>query len=132
MTSEQIETMLRHNMTIGGHSIDHPDFTVLSLEEQVRQALSSVDDLVERFVLDYRAFAFPYNDRALDATLFESIRDGIDVTFGTSGLVRDEFPMHFQRGSIDNSKQSFRRSMGALFGKYYGQRLTGKHYIKRY
>ena len=132
LTTEQIETMLRNNMAIGGHSIDHPDFTKLSLEDQVNQTLSSVNDLASRFQLDYKAFAFPYNDRALDTALFERISGSIDVSFGSSDLARDELKMHFQRGSIDNSTQSFNRAMAAIFGKYYAHRLTGKHIIKRY
>ena len=132
LTTQQIDIMLRNNMTIGGHSIDHPDFTELSLEDQVNQTLSCMNDLVSRFQLDYKAFAFPYNDRALDTALFERISDSIDVSFGSSGFARDEFKMHFQRGSIDNSTQGFKRAMAVLFSKYYGYKITGKHFIKRY
>ena len=132
LSTQEIDTMLKNNITIGGHSIDHPNFTELSLEDQVDQTLSSVDDLVKRFQLDYKAFAFPYNDRALDTALFESISDGIDITFGTSDLCRDEFKMHFQRGSIDNSTQGSKRAIAALFAKYFGLRLSGKHFINRY
>lgn len=132
LTTQQIDTMLRNNLTIGGHSIDHPDFTELSLEDQVNQTLSCMNDLVSRFQLDYKAFAFPYNDRALDTALFERISDSIDVSFGSSGFARDEFKMHFQRGSIDNSTQRFKRAMAVLFSKYYGQKITRKHFIKRY
>jgi peptidoglycan/xylan/chitin deacetylase (PgdA/CDA1 family) len=124
--------MLANNMSIGGHSIDHPDFTELSMAEQVHQTLSSVNDLAERFRLDYKAFAFPYNDESLDTALFESISDGVDVSFGTSGPARDEFRMHFQRGSIDNSDQRFKQALAALFGKYYSRKMAGKHLIKRY
>ena len=132
LSTQEIDTMLRNNMTIGGHSIDHPDYTELPLEAQVDQTLSSVNDLASRFRLDYKAFAFPYNDMALDIDLFERISDRIDVTFGSSGLLKDEFKMHFQRGSIDNSSQPFRRAIGVLFSKYYGLKIAGKHYIKRY
>lgn len=132
LTTEQIEIMLRNNMAIGGHSIDHPDFTELSLEDQVNQTLSSVNDLASRFRLDYKAFAFPYNDRALDTALFERIGDSIDVSFGISGLLKDEFKMHFQRDRIEHSTLSPRQAMAAIFGKYYAHRLIGKHIIKRY
>lgn len=132
MSTQEINTVLKNNITIGGHSIDHPNYTALSLEDQVAQTLSSVENLTERFQLDYKAFAFPYNDRALDTALFERISEEIDVTFGTSDLCRDEFKMHFQRGSIDNSTQSSKRAIAALFAKYYGLRLRGKHFINRY
>ena len=132
LSTQEIYTMLENNMTIGAHSTDHPDFTELSLENQVDQTLSSMNDLVERFQLDYKAFAFPYNDRALEIDLFNRISDGIDVTFGSSGFLKDEFKMHFQRGSIDNSTQSVRPAMAVLFSKYYGLKLIGNHIIKRY
>ncbi len=132
LSTQQIEIMLKNNISIGGHSIDHPDYTELSLADQVDQTLSSVNDLASRFQLDYKAFAFPYNDRALDTALFEMISDSIDVSFGSSDLARDELRMHFQRGSIDKSTQSFRRAMAVLFSKYYGKMITGNHFIKRY
>jgi peptidoglycan/xylan/chitin deacetylase (PgdA/CDA1 family) len=132
LSAQEIETMLNNHMAIGGHSLDHPDFTELSLADQVHQTLSSVNDLVERFGLDYKAFAFPYNDRALDVALFESISDSIDVSFGTSGPARDEFKMHFQRGSLENSRLNFRQGMTVLFSKYYGLMITGNHIVKRY
>lgn len=132
LTTQQIDTMINNNMSIGGHSIDHPNFTELSLADQVNQTLSCVNDLANKFKLDYKAFAFPYNDRALDTALFEQISTGIDVSFGSSGFTRDEFKMHFQRGSIDNSTQDFKRALSVLFSKYYGYRITGKHFIKRY
>ncbi len=132
LSTQEIETMLRNNMTIGAHSMDHPDFTELSLEAQVDQTLSSMNDLVERFQLDYKAFAFPYNDEALDIDLFERIRDNIDVTFGSAGLLRDEFEKHFQRGSIDNSSLGFKQALSVLFSKYYGLKITGNHCVKRY
>jgi peptidoglycan/xylan/chitin deacetylase (PgdA/CDA1 family) len=132
LSTQEIDIMLRNDMTIGGHSMDHPDYSELSLEDQVNQTLSSVNDLADRFNLDYKAFAFPYNDEALDNALFEKISDCIDVSFGTSGLARDELRMHFQRGSIDNSTLSFRKAMAVLFSKYYGLKISGKQFIKRY
>jgi peptidoglycan/xylan/chitin deacetylase (PgdA/CDA1 family) len=132
LTTQQIDTMLRNNMTIGGHSIDHPDFTELSLEDQVKQTLSSVNDLASRFQLDYKAFAFPYNDRDLNVALYERISDSIDVSFGSSGLLKDEYKMHFQRGRIEHTTLSPRRAMAVLFSKYYGYKITGNHFIKRY
>ena len=130
--TQEIDIMLKNNMTIGGHSIDHPDYTELSLEDQVDQTLSSMNDLVRRFKPDYRAFAFPYNDRALDTALFERISSSIDVSFGISGILKDEYKMHFQRGRIEHTSLSPKQAMAVLFSKYYGLKLAGKHFIKRY
>ena len=132
LTTRQIEDMLNDRMSIGGHSIDHPDLAKLPMDEQVNQVIGSVNDLRDRFGLDYKAFAFPYNDRALDTALFEKISEGIDVSFGSSDFFKDEFRKHFQRGSVDNSNQRFKPAMAAIFGKYYASRVTGKHFIKRY
>jgi peptidoglycan/xylan/chitin deacetylase (PgdA/CDA1 family) len=132
LSTQEINTMLDNNMTIGAHSTDHPDFTELSLEDQVDQTLSSMNDLVRRFQLDYRAFAFPYNDRALDTALFAKISEGIDVSFGTSGLLKDGYQMHFQRGRIEHTMLSPKQAMALLFGKYYRLKLSGKHFITRY
>ena len=132
LTTRQIKDMLGNQMSIGGHSMDHPNLTELPMDQQVNQVIESVNDLADRFSLDYKAFAFPYNDRALDTALFIKIKDGIDVSFGSSDFLKDEFRKHFHRGSIDNSIQSFKPAISAIFAKYYASRITGKHFIKRY
>ena len=100
MSSDEIGTLVQQGFAIGGHSIDHPYYTQLSLEQQLKQTLDSVNFLTERFHIPYRAFAFPHSDAGVSREFFEKIlnmKDGLDVIFGTANHKRDIFPQILHR-----------------------------------
>jgi len=103
LTSQQIRKLIEWGFTIGGHSIDHPYYSSLSLSEQLEQTIVSVRAIRERFNLGYGAFAFPHNDVGVPKEFFEKIhKDGlIDITFGTGGMVAAGFATHKQRVSLE-------------------------------
>ena len=105
LTSEQVRQLIGQGFSIGGHSIDHPRYSLLTLQEQVRQTLQSVESVRRQFALDYGAFAFPHGDDSVSDQFFEILRaDGrVDVTFGTAGIIKDRRARHFQRFSTENS-----------------------------
>ncbi len=103
LTSDEVKRMMAMGMEIGAHSIDHPRYSEIGLEEQIRQTESSMEALAERFAQPVRAFAFPHSDSGASPAFFRHIfeRSGIEVTFGTRGMVPDSQPGHFQRFSME-------------------------------
>jgi peptidoglycan/xylan/chitin deacetylase (PgdA/CDA1 family) len=108
LSSEQIRGMIRDGFALGGHSIDHPFYGDLTLAEQLRQTRVSGEFLQQEFGVNYRAFAFPHSDSGVTRDFFErSYGDGsLEISFGTSGLVRDPWPRHFQRFSMEKTAAS--------------------------
>lgn len=104
LTSDQVQKLLVQGFEIGAHSIDHPYYSSLSLEEQVRQTLESVKIIRDKFRLHYGAFAFPHNDRGVSNEFFEIVNKSgiVDISFGTGGLVQGELQTHRQRVSLEN------------------------------
>lgn len=103
LNSLQVREMIHAGFTIGAHSVDHPHFGELTLEEQVAQTVNSLECIVEEFQLDYRLFAFPYSDDLLSARFYNEISTKVDLTFGMGGFVDDEIDFNIQRADIEST-----------------------------
>jgi peptidoglycan/xylan/chitin deacetylase (PgdA/CDA1 family) len=128
LTSSQVEVLVAQGFAIGGHSIDHPAYSLLDLREQVRQTRESVGMLRRRFSLDYGAFAFPHGDDRVPAAFFPLISaDGcVDISFGTAGIVKDRRPGHLQRFSTENTPWPAERVIGRYYARSVFKALTGQ------
>jgi peptidoglycan/xylan/chitin deacetylase (PgdA/CDA1 family) len=106
LTSEQIHGLIKRGFAIGAHSIDHPLYEDLNLEEQLRQTRESVQRVREAYHLDYSAFAFPHHDRGVSLRFFTELygTGALDVSFGTGGLLRDDWPLNIQRLSFERPR----------------------------
>lgn len=101
LTGAQVKDLITSGFTFGGHSIDHPFFSELSINNQVTQAITSVEFIRKMFKVDYQVFAFPYSDKNIGKDFFDCISDKIDITFGTQGLMTDSILFNYQRISIE-------------------------------
>jgi peptidoglycan/xylan/chitin deacetylase (PgdA/CDA1 family) len=103
LSPAQIETLLARGHAVGSHSISHPRYADLDLEEQLRQTRESMEILVARFALKHRAFAFPHTDRGVTAEFFHTLQrdQTTHVTFGTTGPCLDTVPASYQRFSME-------------------------------
>jgi peptidoglycan/xylan/chitin deacetylase (PgdA/CDA1 family) len=108
LTTHQINELIDMGFTIGGHSKNHPLYTDIHLDEQIKQTIESVDWLVENFNLDYRVFSFPFTDLNVSKDFFDTsiYRNKIDFSFGTSGIKKEAIQTNFQRifFEIENQK----------------------------
>ncbi len=105
LTSCQVRALIDQGFTIGAHSIDHPNYSTLSLAEQLEQTIMSIKHIREKFKLDYGAFAFPHNDNGVSREFFKKVKESslIDITFGTGGMLDGGLQSHRQRISLENS-----------------------------
>jgi peptidoglycan/xylan/chitin deacetylase (PgdA/CDA1 family) len=131
LTSSQIYMLIERGFTFGGHSIDHPRFSELSSEDQINQAINSIEFITNRFNLNYRVFAFPYNDMKVPASFFRAISDKVDATFGTSGLLVDTITTNFQRISVEKSKKPAYKAVKFYYARKMIYQLIGKDSIPR-
>lgn len=113
--SAEITQMLSDGFSIGAHSIDHPRFDDLSLDEQVEQTVGSLRHIRDRFNLGYGLFAFPYNDNVLSQEYYDMIRPHVDLTFGMAGFVDDPVSFNFQRAEVESTKLPIELAMKYRF-----------------
>jgi peptidoglycan/xylan/chitin deacetylase (PgdA/CDA1 family) len=104
LSTKQVNDLISEGFTIGAHSIDHPIYPLLSLEEQIFQTSESVKRLKEKFTLDNGIFAFPNSDRGILNNFFIELYKNniVDATFGTSGINYQVSSPNLQRLSMED------------------------------
>jgi len=124
LTSAQVSALIERGFTVGAHSVHHPPYARLSVEAQVRETTACLEELKQRFSLDYAAFAFPGSDDGVSREFFRRIEREVDVTFGTSAGVTDDIPRHFQRTSFETSHEPAALVLAERYGVELLKRLA--------
>ena len=102
LTVEQIKKLSAQGFTIGAHSMDHPYYYEISLEEQLAQTLSSLEFVSSIVNQKLRLFAFPFTDFKVSKRFFEEIKPFVDLSFGTANFKKDEISFNYQRIAAEN------------------------------
>jgi peptidoglycan/xylan/chitin deacetylase (PgdA/CDA1 family) len=133
LTAAQIRTLIRDGFTIGAHSVDHPLYASLSLDEQISQTVDSLNAVRRTFGLSYGAFAFPHSDTNVSREFFDKLSATglLDVSFGTAGLIHDSVPAHFQRFSLEAPLEEAQRILAFQLVRRLRKNITGSATIAR-
>jgi peptidoglycan/xylan/chitin deacetylase (PgdA/CDA1 family) len=127
---EQIRNLQQQGFQIGSHSLDHPMYSGLSLDEQFRQTKESLEWITDIFSLDYRYFSFPFTDDGVPKSFFDTIynleKPVADLVFGTAGLKKTIFPFHLQRIPMENSRFRARIFIRGEYVYYMLKGLAGR------
>ena len=127
LTTAQIKTLSNKGFTIGAHSVDHPCYHQISLEEQLRQTLESLDFVATTVNQKLRLFAFPFTDFNVSKEFFIKMQPHVDLSFGTAGLKNDEIPYNYQR--IEGEKSNL-KSMEIILKKEHLKYIV-KFFLKK-
>lgn len=133
LTCDQIQRLLNQGFTIGAHSIDHPNYSALPLEQQFFQTITSIEVIKNQFNLAYRAFSFPHSDHLLSKTLFTNLFSSgkMDISFGNQGLRKDEFPANIQRINLEKQVLPAHQLLAYEYAKKIYHGLRRKAYVQR-
>lgn len=82
LTQEQVERLLAKGFEIGGHSVDHPLYAELTLNEQLDQTRQCMDEIGLRFAFKTRAFAFPFVSDGVGLQFYRTV-----LSEGTAELI---------------------------------------------
>jgi peptidoglycan/xylan/chitin deacetylase (PgdA/CDA1 family) len=121
LSSMQIQELIDMGFTIGSHSKNHPLYTDIDFEEQIRQTKESIDWVVGKFNIDYKVFSFPHTDLGVSKKFFMTLAEEckIDASFGTAGIKKDELKTNFQRLFFEIGSQSAERHLIIEYFKYF-------------
>jgi len=113
LTTEEIKILQKNGFTIGAHSIDHPNYYLISEEEQIRQTLESCRFVKESFGEEKSFFAFPFEDIGVKKSFFEAISKDVDLTFSISGIVQNgrNIGRVAMEGEMKNGKDIIHRAL---------------------
>ncbi|MFZ5554103.1 MAG: polysaccharide deacetylase family protein [Bacteroidota bacterium] len=135
MTSEEVNSLIKKGFTIGAHSMNHPDYRLLTLNEQLLQTKESVNTVTEKFNPGYRVFAFPFSDNGVKKDFFERALNEIpslcDATFGCAGMKKDIHPKHFQRIPVETYTSEAGKIIKFEYFYYLLKAPFGKNNIHR-
>ena len=134
MDISEILQLKRDGFVIGSHSFDHPEFDLLSPEEMKTQLEDSFRFLETHLKTVRRVFSFPFSDLGVPSSFFDYLASEcrVDISFGTSGIKRDNAPFHLQR--IPMELQGFSSAEAIIRSEYFyylGKALVGKNQVKR-
>ncbi len=133
LTSGQINELIGKGFHFGGHSIDHPDFSALTENEIVKQAVQSTLTISDKFNLRYRVFAFPFTDYGINTNIFNRIyaEGNMDLTFGSAGMKHDSFKRNLQRIPVEEFNLSIDKRLKADYVYYLFKALFFRNTIRR-
>lgn len=118
LDENDIRNLLAQGFTIGAHSHDHPGFREISTEEQLLQVKTSTKILKENFGISQLFFSFPFSDEKVSKSFFEMLYPpggDVELSFGISGLKKEEQPRHFHRIPMETGDSS---AMRIVKGEY--------------
>lgn len=133
LSTAQIQALIKQGFDFGAHSIDHPEYQYISLQEQLKQTQESMAFVQQKFDLKHRLFSFPFTDFGVSKAFFETIHQQktCTATFGCAGQKADTANHHFQR--IPFEKDHFSAEEILKTELFYSsiKQLLGKNTIDR-
>lgn len=135
MTIEQLKDLHSKGFEIGSYSTDHPLYSSLTLDEQLRQTNNSMKWIMENFNPRYRFFSFPFIDDGVSDDFFDTVftDDGgiVDISFGSSGLKKEKYPFHLQRIPMEKSKLGAFVFIKGEYLYYIMKSFAGRNVVRR-
>jgi len=134
LDTAQIQIMYRQGFSFGAHSLDHPQYGEIPLEEQIRQTVESLQRLKGMADPGLPLFAFPFTDDGVGLAFFQAISEqmgGPLLTFGTAGVKRDTVPTHLQRFPMERTTKSARTMVSAELATAVLRKVLGKQVVGR-
>lgn len=103
LTTNQLLELKEQGFSIGAHSIKHPEFWLISEEEQLNEMKQSVNWINENINPSIKSFSFPYSDFGSSKKIINTIKNEniCDIVFGTAGIKYDEAENILQRYPVE-------------------------------
>jgi peptidoglycan/xylan/chitin deacetylase (PgdA/CDA1 family) len=117
----QINDLLKKGFGIGAHSIDHPLYSELTLDEQLFQTFESMKILSEKFKYKCNAFAFPYTDYGISREFFIKAFSNkeLKTSFGIGSILSKHFHRNLGRFSMERTDHPAEYIIARQFGKAF-------------
>ena len=133
LSTNEIEDLIIRGFTIGSHSIDHPLFSEINVEEKKRQVIDSFALLEKQFKIKDKYFSFPFSDEGITIDFFDWMfnTQNCKLSFGTSGLKEDYSKYILHRISIDGDLEPAEKIIKTEYLYFMVKKMFNKNFIKR-
>ncbi len=130
----ELKMLSENGIEIGAHSLDHPLYSLISEEEQLRQTTESMAWVRLHFHPKVAAFAFPFSDDGVRTSFFERLNKtehAPDLIFGTAGMNQEVRANHLQRIAMENGQYSAEQIVRNALMTNQLKKILGKNFIVR-
>ena len=134
MTIEEIRTWIAKGMAVGAHSMDHPLYSRIPLEEQLTQTIDSMDWVSDHLHIPYRVFAFPHVDAGVREDFFQSLFSASrppHLVLGNSTGMREDRPHVLHRYIGENPARPAGTMVKSVLAYSAFRQLIGHPYVQR-
>ena len=133
LSSAQVVEMKNEGFYFGGHTVNHFPLRKLSPEEQKKEIIDSVKWVKDHFDIPYSLFAFPFSDKGIRLSLFESLYEEFPglVLMGNSGIRKDTAPRMVQRFSLEDPNYSAEDTIPVALAHAQVNKLIFRNKIRR-
>jgi peptidoglycan/xylan/chitin deacetylase (PgdA/CDA1 family) len=108
LTRQQLHNLKAKGFEIGAHSMDHPDYALLSPEDQVQQTKNSITFVQDHFQPSMRYFSFPHEDNHISKTFFaQTHTTTVDYFFGIQNQKKENGLPVLQRFNAELTDTDF-------------------------
>lgn len=129
LSSQQLQNIREAGFHIGAHSWDHPEFSLISFDQQKEQTLKSLEYIRQHYNPVVSAFAFPFTDSAITPQFFEWLHAQVDISFGCAGLKIDSIPRHLQRIPVEKYAYRMQDVLARESTGFFLKKVLGKHKV---
>ncbi len=132
LTRSQLKLLHERGFAIGAHSIDHPYFQKLSVEEQVEQVAGSCRYVNELLGTGDCCFSFPHSDRGLSQALFNELGTlNIPLLFGIQNQKSELNNRMLHRFNAERPETGFASLVKGMLLLIRMRSLTGRNKVTR-
>jgi len=133
LNRQQIKELSETGFKFGSHSLNHPFFKLLPIEEQKKQVVDSFDFIAKELNIRDRYFSFPFSDENIEADFFKWLYSSdCRLSFGISGMKSDSFNNHLHRIPFDGINHTAKEIINSEYLYYIIKFFFNKNQIRRY
>jgi peptidoglycan/xylan/chitin deacetylase (PgdA/CDA1 family) len=131
LTQQQLISLHNRGFFIGGHSMTHPYYDKLPLQDQVAQTTASCNFVNELLSVNNCCFSFPHTDVGISQHFFENVQSSIPLFFGIQNQKEELENRVLHRFNAERPEVNFADQVKGLSIMMWLKKLTGKNKVTR-
>jgi peptidoglycan/xylan/chitin deacetylase (PgdA/CDA1 family) len=132
LNSNQLLSLQQRGFSIGAHSMNHPYYNLLSLNEQIEQTIRSCKFVNELLGTKDCCFSFPHSDKELTQELFTKLyKTDIPILFGIQNQKIELSNNILHRFNAERPETNLETQIKGLTLMMWLLQLAGRNKVKR-
>ncbi|MDX9846534.1 MAG: polysaccharide deacetylase family protein [Tenuifilaceae bacterium] len=131
LTLNELSNLSNQGFTIGAHSLDHPNFCDISIDQQIFQVESSLKWICDNIPNQPNLFAFPFTNDGVSPQLYRYfIKENphlLSLLFGTAGYKPATTARLIHRIPMEVENKWAKPIIKGEFFYYLAKRIVGSH-----